>query len=81
MPAAEIPDLVLERDRQRLDQDPLQFRAILQDWLTAPAYKNAVDVILKKPEIPYVRSLFIESEEGFYGRTHWAVDRIRVSPP
>jgi len=58
---AEIPVPILDRDRARLEKDPLQFRAILQDWLTAPAYLNAVDVIRKKPEIPYVRSLFIDT--------------------
>ncbi|MEE8105643.1 MAG: hypothetical protein V3T86_08935 [Planctomycetota bacterium] len=57
----EIPAPILQRDLERLAKDPVQFRAILHDWLTAPTYLNAVDDVRNKPEIPYVRSLFIDT--------------------
>jgi len=51
----------LEQDRARLAADANAFRAILGDWLKGPGYLAAVREPRTKPEVPYVRSLFLDT--------------------
>ncbi|MHC4340969.1 MAG: hypothetical protein ACYSX0_12250 [Planctomycetota bacterium] len=44
----------------RVAQDPRAFRTVMQEWLTGPAYVQGATVARTKPEIPYVRSLFVD---------------------
>jgi len=57
----EIPAERLEADAKRFAEDPWAFRAIVKDWLTGPAYRNAATQARMKGEIAYVRGLFVDA--------------------
>ncbi|MEM8883723.1 MAG: hypothetical protein AAGD14_06640 [Planctomycetota bacterium] len=57
----DIPEKTLEADAAKLHADPKAFPAILQAWLTGPAYVGGVEQTRTKPEIPYVRGLFMDA--------------------
>jgi hypothetical protein len=58
---SEIGPKQLEADATRFQEDPWAFRAILRDWLTGPAYVEGAKQTRTKPEIPYVRGLFVDA--------------------
>ncbi|MHC4939209.1 MAG: hypothetical protein ACYTHK_09600 [Planctomycetota bacterium] len=58
---SEIGKEQLRKDADRFQNDPWAFRAILRDWLTGPAYTGGVRQARTKPEIPYVRGLFVDA--------------------
>lgn len=47
--------------RARLAADPKAFPAILAEWLTGPDYAEAAKEPRTKPEVPYVRALFLDT--------------------
>ncbi|MGH7162110.1 MAG: hypothetical protein ACREID_01395, partial [Planctomycetota bacterium] len=57
----EIERKRLEGDRDRLAADPAAFRALLREWLCAPEYLERAAAARTKPEIPYVRALFLDT--------------------
>lgn len=51
----------LEGYTDRLVADPAAFRPLLREWLTGPDYVAGVAWARTKPEIPYVRGLFVDA--------------------
>jgi len=51
---------LLQAAALRLRAEPQAFPAVLREWLLGPAYAAAVDRARTKPEIPYVRALFLD---------------------
>jgi len=57
----EIDEKRLEAAATRFGEDPWAFRAILKEWLTGPDYVEGARTARTKPEIPYVRGLFVDT--------------------
>jgi len=58
---SEIPADRLESDADRFRREAGSFRDILRSWLTGPAYVQGAREARTKPEIPYVRGLFVDT--------------------
>lgn len=58
---AEADKAQLTADRARLMQEPGAFGKILAVWLNGPAYAMAAAEPRTKPEVPYVRALFLDT--------------------
>ncbi|MFB3065671.1 MAG: PKD domain-containing protein, partial [Planctomycetota bacterium] len=50
----------LKAEAQRLQQDPMAFKAMLRDWLVSPEYVAGAERPREKTEIPFVRALFVD---------------------
>ncbi len=51
----------LDAEAARLAEEPGAYRALLRGWLTGPEYLKGCDEARTKPEIPYVRALFVDT--------------------
>jgi hypothetical protein len=51
----------LDADAARLHGGQATFRQLLREWLLAPAYVEGAAQARTKPEIPYVRALFVDT--------------------
>ncbi|MGQ0614830.1 MAG: hypothetical protein ACT4PV_13930 [Planctomycetaceae bacterium] len=51
---------MLAAEAARLREDPSAYATIVAGWLKAPAYTEAVARPRTKPEVPYVRALFLD---------------------
>ncbi len=51
----------LEAEAASLAENPGAYHALLRGWLTGPEYTRGCDEARTKPEIPYVRALFVDT--------------------
>ncbi len=56
----EIDPKTLKAAVARAVADPRAYRVLFTEWLKGDAYVKAVELARNKPEIPYVRSLFVD---------------------